>query len=108
MRPERLHALCPLFDPRAEVVAEPQPRETSAGGTTAGQETLLALLERRPCTLEDLCAGLGLNPNEALKLLAPLFYQEKLYLRASEKGYFYVAGKPAAASAEAGEEEEGP
>lgn len=36
------------------------------------EEGLLAMLERRPCSLNDICSGLGLGPNEALKHIASL------------------------------------
>jgi len=35
-------------------------------------ETLLSMLKRRPCSLNDICAALGLHRNEALKYLGHL------------------------------------
>lgn len=69
----RLRSLCGLFAPEAEVIAE-------LGGTPSGgegrsqefEERLLALLARRPCTLEDASGGLAAAPNEVVKALAEL------------------------------------
>lgn len=91
---ERLASLCPLFAPRAEVVAEGVNAETEGLRTNADRRRLLALLRRRPCTLEDVCRGLGLVPNEALKAISVLFKEGRVQTKASERGCFYVAAPP--------------
>ena len=39
------------------------------------KEALLSMLKRRPCSLSDICAGLGINNNEALKHISELQHQ---------------------------------
>jgi wyosine [tRNA(Phe)-imidazoG37] synthetase (radical SAM superfamily) len=99
--PDRLEGLCGLFEPRAEAVAGPSGTAAPVEGAPGG-DVLLALLRRRPCTLEDLCGGLGSNPNEVLKILTPLFSEKKVHLRASARGLFYFAGKASEGSAPEG------
>ena len=70
---ERLQALCSLFTPVAEVIADFKPgREARADTIGEIEERLLELLSRRPCTLEDAAAGLAAAPNEVVKALAAL------------------------------------
>lgn len=45
------------------------------GGLQAG---ILELLARRPCSLQDVSAGLGCAPNEALKVLASMLEQGRI------------------------------
>lgn len=94
LRADRLADLCPLFAPRAEVVAGNGHADAGGLQTDADRERLLALLRRRPCTLEDVCRGLGLVPNEALKAVSVLFGEGKVQTKASARGYFYVAAPP--------------
>jgi len=69
--PERLETLAGMFDPRAEVIAdfrnvhgEPEFR--------GGREQVIELLRRRPCTADDVAAGLGMHVTEAIKYLEEL------------------------------------
>ena len=39
------------------------------------RNTLLSMLKRRPCSLNDVCSGLGIGRNEALKYIT-LFQQQ--------------------------------
>ncbi len=67
-----LRRLCPLFGERSEVIAG-SPAAAREGGTRAPEEQeIVQLLRRRPCTLSDVCQGLGLNPAAVLKVLTRL------------------------------------
>ena len=68
---ERMEHLAGLFGPRAEVIAEFRGTATGAG-SAAGREEVLALLRRRPCSVQDVAAGLGMQPNEAIKYIDAL------------------------------------
>jgi predicted ArsR family transcriptional regulator len=35
-------------------------------------EDILSMLKRRPCSLDDICSGLGIHPNEVLKHITEL------------------------------------
>jgi hypothetical protein len=68
---ERLAELARMFKPPAEVVADHR-GQRAAGESKASAEAILALVRRRPCTVEDIAHGLGLNPSETVKALAGL------------------------------------
>jgi wyosine [tRNA(Phe)-imidazoG37] synthetase (radical SAM superfamily) len=69
--PERLAELARLFEPPAEVIADFRAVHQQAE-FAAGQREVLELLRRRPCRLADVCNGLGLHRNEAVKYLEEL------------------------------------
>ena len=76
-----------LFTPHAEVIAD----TTSAGGDRiAGGADILALLSRRPCTVADIAAGLGIHHGEALKAVTALVAKGALELHTHEDRSFYV------------------
>jgi len=85
---ERLEALADLFDPPAEVVAEfREPvAEADAGATP---DDVLALLRRRPCSAKDVADGLGIPPNEALKLIDALTGAGRAAAVRRDAGIFY-------------------
>ena len=65
--PQRLEVAARAFGPKARIIAD-YPK--AAGPRAADAEhRILEMLSRRPCTIEDLCAALGLHPNEAIKIL---------------------------------------
>ncbi len=68
---ERLRQAAELFSPPTDVIADlPGPATTRR--RAARRRDVLALLRRRPCTLEDVAAGLDVHPNEAVKYLDDL------------------------------------
>ena len=68
---QRMAELAPIFGPRAEVIADFRPASESAD-FGAGREAIRELLRRRPCSVDDLAAGLGLHRNEAIKYVEAL------------------------------------
>ena len=69
--PERLEELAGFFTPRAEIIASFS-RPGDPGPASARRADVLAMLRRRPCTLEDVSAGLGIGGEEAAGLLDAL------------------------------------
>ena len=69
--PNRLHELAAQFDPPAEVIADYRGIQYVAE-FCAGRENILQLLQRRPCTADDIGAGLGMHKNEVVKYLEEL------------------------------------
>ncbi len=66
-----LEQLCSLLGERAEVISSfSSARETEKA--QARRDDILALLARRPCSLEDIASGLTLNRNQLLKELDEL------------------------------------
>jgi wyosine [tRNA(Phe)-imidazoG37] synthetase (radical SAM superfamily) len=66
---EALQRFAGLFTPVAEVVAEAAP---TVGARATSDADVLALLSRRPCTVDDIATGLEIHRNEALKAATAL------------------------------------
>jgi wyosine [tRNA(Phe)-imidazoG37] synthetase (radical SAM superfamily) len=89
---ERLEALCSLFAPVAEVVADFKPGRGTRGDRIGEiEEQVLDLLARRPCTVEDAAAGLAASPNEVVKALAALESSGRIESRIHDMRRFYSA-----------------
>jgi wyosine [tRNA(Phe)-imidazoG37] synthetase (radical SAM superfamily) len=88
-----------LFTPHAEVIADTAPAD---GDRVAARADILALLSRRPCTVADIAAGLGIHHGEALKAVTALVAEGALTLHSHEDRSFYVV---ATATAEDRQEE---
>ncbi len=67
---DRLERLAELFSPRAEVIADFS--GGMDGGHSARLEDVLSMIVRRPCSIEDISQGLGINRNEAAKCIQVL------------------------------------
>jgi wyosine [tRNA(Phe)-imidazoG37] synthetase (radical SAM superfamily) len=57
----------------------------------AQREDVLALLKRRPCTIEDIAAGIGLHRNEVVKYLDELRSEGKIEATAKRNQLYYKA-----------------
>ncbi len=66
--PERLAEIALAFTPPAEVIG-PYPASASPALGRVTRETVLGLLQRRPCTLADIAAGLEAHRHEVIKIL---------------------------------------
>jgi wyosine [tRNA(Phe)-imidazoG37] synthetase (radical SAM superfamily) len=83
---EHMAALCDLFQPQAKVIAE-----VKAQGDfeiRANEETIFSMLERRPCTAEDIAGTFGMHFNEVSKYLGILTRQGRIRTERAN-GYFY-------------------
>ncbi len=94
---EKLQDIAVRLGPVCEVVADfsrAQGEQVTSGQggdqlglhfpVTEKRQTLLSMLKRRPCSLEDISAGLALSRDEALKYVAEL--QDRGLIEAEEKG----------------------
>lgn len=88
--PERLAELAQYFKPRAEVIAEHRGRGATPERQPS-QQAILGLLQRRPCTVEDLVRGLGMKPAELLKTLDELNAQGRVQSERHGTWQFYRA-----------------
>jgi len=71
--PEPIRALCSTFPGRVEIISDRELGSLTAESPRgAGNDTVLALLGRRPCTADDVAEGLGIHRLEALKVLEQL------------------------------------
>ena len=82
---EKLRQIADRLGPKSEVVAEFSPacsgvlseskiEDVPGHHSVANRKTqaLLSMLKRRPCSLNDICSGLGINHNEAIKSISNL------------------------------------
>ena len=90
---DSLQELAGLFTPRAEVIADSVPAD---GDRVAARADILALLSRRPCTVADVSAGLGIHHGEALKAVTALIAEGALELHSHDDRSFYVVATAAA------------
>jgi len=86
----KLAELAKLFDPEAEVIADFRGVHAQAD-FAATRETVLQLLERRPCSLEDIAEGLGIHRNEAIKYIEELLAAKRIETVRSSNRVFYRA-----------------
>ncbi|MCK4548056.1 MAG: radical SAM protein [Candidatus Eisenbacteria sp.] len=90
---EDLRELAALFTPPAEVIAHFRGAEEEHE-FAAHREDILAMLRRRPCTLDDVVSGLGIHRNEAIKYLDEL--QRDGRIRSEPRGGAVYYAAPAA------------
>ena len=95
-----LQELAGLFTPHAEVIADTAPAD---GDRVAARADILALLSRRPCTVADIAAGLGIHHGEALKAVTALVTEGALDLHTHDDRSFYVVATAAADESTRGE-----
>ena len=56
---------------------------------SARYEDVLTLLKRRPCSIEDISAGLGLHRNEVVKYLEELSSEGKIEAKPENQWLYY-------------------
>lgn len=71
---EKLFSIAEQLGPKCEVIAEFAP-DHYAKGSDNKTETVFSMLKRRPCSLEDIHFGLGIDRLEALKILDHFTHQ---------------------------------
>jgi wyosine [tRNA(Phe)-imidazoG37] synthetase (radical SAM superfamily) len=83
-----LERLAERFGPNAEIAADFTGVHAQPDAKVR-QEDILNLLSRRPCTLEDISASLGLHPNESLKHLNHLLEDGRIRTDQVGESRFY-------------------
>ena len=78
-----------LFGERAEVIIPYEKVHSTQEGEVVADK-LMAVLQRRPCTLEDIASGLGIHRNEAIKHLTKL-EEENSVRQVRRDGRLYYA-----------------
>jgi wyosine [tRNA(Phe)-imidazoG37] synthetase (radical SAM superfamily) len=68
---DRLAELAVMFNPSAEVIADYRGVHAQID-FKAGRESVLEMIRRRPCSLDDISDGLGMHINEVLKYVEEL------------------------------------
>ena len=82
LNPEKLQAIAKLLGEKCEVAADFSLGRCSEH-IESRAEDVLSMLKRRPCSLNDICSGLGIHSNEALKYVA--HFQQQGVVNSSEK-----------------------
>ena len=85
---EKLESLCGYFEPKAEVIADFREVHQQEG-FTATRDAVEAMLQRRPCSLDDVAAGLNIHRNEALKYLEELLADKRIEMARTANRIFY-------------------
>ena len=86
---DRLEKLALKLDEKAEVIADYQ-NVHAQKVFTAKRDDVLALLRRRPCSIEDLAQGLGLHRNEVVKYVEDLSQQGRIHTEMQNNQLFYT------------------
>jgi len=87
--PEQMSRLARYIGGRVEVIS-PCRDTPSESSFQARRDEVLAMLKRRPCTLEDLVAGLGIHRNDALKYVQELLATGKIRVKTQGGIAYYV------------------
>ncbi|MEJ2078942.1 MAG: radical SAM protein [Acidobacteriota bacterium] len=88
----RLEVLAAAFQGHVELISdEGAPSQALHAGASARISEILDLLRRRPCTVQDICAGLSLRPLETTKQLELLIERGDLEVIRSNGSVFFEA-----------------
>ena len=87
---ETLERLCGLLGPTCEVIAEVTPAALPLT-SSARKQDVLAMLQRRPCTLEDIARGLSVHRNEVIKYVQQLLKEGLLEAKREGAQQYYLA-----------------
>jgi len=85
----QLEALCSLFDPPAHIAAGFSSQRSKT--IEANEATILAMIRRRPCTIEHIEAAFGMHINEASKYLGLLIKKDQIRADRKNQAVYYAA-----------------
>lgn len=83
-----LEKLASLFTPRAEVIAEYDAAQSVS--VKASEESVRAVLARRPCTVDQMAEVSGMHRNEILKIIGKLLRTGQIDRRRSGSEVYYA------------------
>jgi len=87
---KQLEKLALLFPGEVDIIGTDEADSLpGAAANTADSSEILSLLSRRPCTLSDICSGLGLHPHDAAKRLKKLIDEKQITVVRAEHDVFY-------------------
>jgi wyosine [tRNA(Phe)-imidazoG37] synthetase (radical SAM superfamily) len=90
---ERLESLTSLFYPKAEVIAEFEAKKKVE--VHAAQEEIHSMLQRRPCTAQEIADTFSMHPNEVSKYLGKLLRDKRIRAQVRNTLLYYVADSEA-------------
>jgi wyosine [tRNA(Phe)-imidazoG37] synthetase (radical SAM superfamily) len=86
---ERMQSLRHQFHPTAEIIAEF--KAPHANPIQANQATIFAMLQRRPCTAEQIADIFGMHLNEVSKYLGKLMHADLIRAQRESAAVYYAA-----------------
>ncbi|MDI6859045.1 MAG: radical SAM protein [Methanocellales archaeon] len=87
-----MRKICRMLGEKAEIIT-PRARRAMKAYEKDIENRILTLLERRPCTLEDISTVLGINRNEAVKYLEVLEEDRRVAKRIHKNQTYFVVSK---------------
>ncbi|MBN1456285.1 MAG: radical SAM protein [Sedimentisphaerales bacterium] len=87
---KQLRTLAVRLHKNAEVIADYN-NVHKEEGFSARRDDVLTLLRRRPCSVEDIAAGLGLHRNEVVKYIEELSSGDKIETKRQNQRIYYKA-----------------
>lgn len=88
VKPSQMAALADRFTPAAEVIADYRGVHAQSD-FRANRDVVLEMVQRRPCSLEDIANGLGMHQNEVIKYIEELAAEGLLEQRTVGDKLFY-------------------
>jgi hypothetical protein len=86
---KRLDSLTSLFCPKAEVIAEFEAKQGAEIHAT--QEEIYSMLQRRPCTAQEVAKTFSMHLNEVSKYLGKLLREKRIRARRMNALLYYLA-----------------
>jgi len=86
---KRMEALTDLFHPCAEIIAEF--KANHASHVQANQDTILSMLQRRPCTADQIADVFDMHLNEVSKYLGKLIRTGQIRSELKKRAVYYLA-----------------
>jgi wyosine [tRNA(Phe)-imidazoG37] synthetase (radical SAM superfamily) len=86
---ERMEALAHLFHPAAEIIGEFSPTHPSQ--LEANQDRIFSMLQRRPCTAQQIAEIFGMHLNEISKYLGKLMRAHQIRAKRKNTDVYYAA-----------------
>lgn len=89
---ERLHKIKDILGDKAEITGKVDTKKYSRDLMMIEDE-IVELLKRRPTTIKDIAYALGININEAIKIIDKLFSEEKIKFKTKQDTKYYCVSK---------------
>ncbi len=87
---EALQQAQQILGPLAELIAPLDAAQLMMAERQHTEAEVLELLRRRPCTLDDIAAGLGMHRNEVLKYIDGLLSRKEITISQRDENTFYL------------------
>jgi wyosine [tRNA(Phe)-imidazoG37] synthetase (radical SAM superfamily) len=86
---DRMQSLQHLFQPNAEIIAEFKAER--ANHIRVNQDTIFSMLQRRPCTAQQIADLFGMHLNEVSKYLGKLMRADQIRAQRAKATVYYAA-----------------